>query len=131
MITGECHCGIIKYEVDCPLEGAKSCHCSQCRKMFGGASSAYAQISDPSKFTFVAGEEKLKRYTSKHGWAIGFCSECGSTLCGIFDGIIKGVTLGTVNGDPGIHITKHIFVGSKAAWDHIGGDAPQYSEWDE
>jgi hypothetical protein len=38
------------------------------------------------------------------------------------------VTLGSVDGDPGVQIDMHIFVGSKASWDHIGGIAPQYSE---
>jgi hypothetical protein len=39
------------------------------------------------------------------------------------------VTLGCIDGDPGIQIDRHIFVGSKAPWDHIGGDAAQYSEF--
>jgi hypothetical protein len=39
------------------------------------------------------------------------------------------VTLGSVDGDPGVHIEMHIFVGSKAGWDQIGGDAPQFEEF--
>jgi hypothetical protein len=27
-----------------------------------------------------------------------------------------------------VEIEMHIFVGSKAPWDHIGGDAPQFDE---
>jgi len=42
---------------------------------------------------------------------------------------VHGVTLGTVDGDPGVQIDMHIFVGSKAPWDHIGGDAPQFLEF--
>jgi hypothetical protein len=34
-----------------------------------------------------------------------------------------------VDGDPGVQIEMHIFVGSKAPWDHIGGHAPQYQEF--
>jgi hypothetical protein len=47
-------------------------------------------------------------------------------LCGIVAGSVQGVTLGSVDGDPGVDIAMHIFVGSKASWDHIGGDAPQF-----
>jgi len=36
--------------------------------------------------------------------------------------------LGSVDDDPGVEIEMHIFVGSKAPWDHIGGDAPQFEE---
>jgi hypothetical protein len=45
------------------------------------------------------------------------------------DGEVHGVTLGTVDGDPGVQIEMHIFVDSKAPWDHIGGNAPQYPEF--
>jgi len=60
------------------------------------------------------------------GWGLQFCGTCGSTLCGTHDGRVHGVTLGCVDGDPGVEIQMHIFVGSKAPWDHIGGSAPQY-----
>ena len=46
-----------------------------------------------------------------------FCSQCGSTLCGVVNGVVHGVTLGCVNGNPEIEIGRHIFVGSKAAWE--------------
>jgi len=46
-----------------------------------------------------------------------FCSRCGSTLCGLVDGVVHGVTLGCVNGDPEVTISRHIFVGSKASWE--------------
>jgi hypothetical protein len=42
---------------------------------------------------------------------------------------VHGVALGTIDGDPGVRIEMHIFVGSKAPWDHIGGNAPQYPEF--
>ena len=108
---------------------ARSCHCSRCRKVFGGASSAFAEIGDSSEFRWTAGEDKVHQYTSEKDWGLGFCSVCGSTLCGLYQGKVMGVTLGTVNGDPGIEIEKHIFVGSKATWDHIGGPARQFEEW--
>jgi hypothetical protein len=36
-----------------------------------------------------------------------------------------------VDGDPGIEIGMHIFVGSRAPWDHIGGSAPQFESGPE
>ena len=59
-------------------------------------------------------------------WALGFCGSCGSTLCGLWNGEVHGLTLGCIEGDPGVAIKTHIFVGSKALRDHIGGDAPQF-----
>lgn len=129
MINGECFCGSVKYEIDGPLKNARSCHCSRCRKAFGSASSAFAEIGDSSKFNWTQGGDKVQQYESEKGWGLGFCKVCGSTLCGLFKGNVMGVTLGTIDGDPGIEIEKHIFVGSKAPWDHIGGTAPQFEEW--
>lgn len=42
MITGECFCGEITYQVSGKLRDAKSCHCSRCRKAFASQASAYA-----------------------------------------------------------------------------------------
>lgn len=131
MIEGECFCGAIRYKIDGELTNARACHCSRCRKAFSGASSAYAELSDPGSFTWVAGENNLQCYTSQEGWGLAFCKTCGTTLCGTHLGRVHGVTLGSVNGDPGVEITAHIFVGSKAPWDHICGSAPQYEEWQE
>jgi hypothetical protein len=38
------------------------------------------------------------------------------------------VALGTVDGDPAVQIEMHIFVDSKASWDHIGGNEALYAE---
>ncbi len=126
-LSGSCFCGKIAYTVDKALTDARACHCSRCRKVFSGASSAYALVQ-PNSHTWTKGESSLKRYGTEAGWELAFCSECGSTLAGILEGSVHGVTLGTVNGDPKIEIDKHIYVASKASWDHIGGNAPQYPE---
>ena len=124
-LTGGCFCGRIRYAVTAPLTHARCCHCSLCRKTFSGAGSAYAEI-EPDTFSWTAGEKELAAYEAAPGWGLLFCSSCGSTLCGTHNGQIHGVTLGCVDGDPGVQIEAHIFVGSRAPWDHIGGNAPQY-----
>ena len=129
MIEGECFCGAVRYQIDGALDRARACHCSRCRKAFSGASSAYAEIADGSKFSWITGEEELTQHTSAQGWGLAFCRICGSTLCGMFNGKVHGVTLGTVDSDPGVQIEMHMFVESKAPWDHIGGNAPQFNEW--
>lgn len=128
MINGECFCGAVKYAIDGELVNARACHCSRCRKAFSGASSAYAELADAESFTWLSGESNLQHYVSQQDWGLAFCRTCGTTLCGTHRDAVHGVTLGSVNGDPGVEIQAHIFVGSKAPWDHIGGDAPQYEE---
>jgi hypothetical protein len=127
MVTGGCFCGRVRYEVGAPLMNARSCHCSRCRKAFSGAGSAYAEVS-AGAFAWISGESDLTYFESAPGWGLRFCRVCGTTVCGTHDGTVHGVTLGSVDGDPGVQIGMHIFVGSKAPWDHIGGDAPQFAE---
>ena len=117
-ITGECFCGAVTYRVDGKLRDARSCHCSRCRKAFSAQASAYALIA-PQEFKWVSGEELLTAYVGEQGLGLQFCSRCGSTLCGTFNGVLHGVTLVCVNGDPGIEIGMHIYIGSKATWEVI------------
>jgi hypothetical protein len=126
-ISGECFCGEIRYELDGPLRDARSCHCSRCRKAFSSQASAYALV-DPADFRWLAGEGLLSSYVASHGFGLQFCSRCGSTLCGIYDGAIHGVTLGCLNEDPKIELGRHIYVGSKASWEVIPVGVPQYLE---
>lgn len=115
-ISGECFCGAITYRVSGILKDARSCHCSRCRKAFSSQASAYALV-DPTEFSWLTGEHQLTSYVNQHGFGLQFCSTCGSTLCGIYEGLVHGVTLGCVNGDPPIEIEKHLFIGSKANWE--------------
>ncbi|MCJ8305180.1 GFA family protein [Shewanella sp.] len=126
-IAGECFCGEIKYQVEGKLRDARSCHCSRCRKAFSSQASAYALV-EPREFKWISGQDLLTSYVSKHGFGLQFCSKCGSTLCGIYNGSIHGVTLGCLNGDPEIEIGKHIYVGSKASWEVMPAGVIQYIE---
>ncbi len=126
-IQGGCFCGSVRYALRGSLQNGRACHCSRCRKAFNGASSAYAELAPSSELQWVAGEALLTTFDTGNEWAMAFCSKCGSTLCGLHRGEVHGLTLGCVDGDPGVEIEMHIFVDSKAPWDHIGGDAVQYS----
>ena len=117
-VSGECFCGAVSYEVSGRLRDARSCHCSRCRKAFSSQASAYTLVNS-DEFKWLTGEEFLTAYVTKHGFGLQFCSVCGSTLCGVFNGEVHGVTLGCVNGEPEVEIGQHIFVGSKAKWEVI------------
>lgn len=126
-ITGECFCGEIKYQINGILQDARSCHCSRCRKAFSSQASAYALV-EPQEFEWLTGDKLLTSFVGKHGFGLQFCSKCGSTLCGIYAGVVHGVTLGCINGDPKIELGRHIFVSSKASWEIIADGVPQYEE---
>ena len=107
----------------------RHCHCSLCRKQSGSASCVGVYIS-PDQFRWLAGEDQIQVYERPPGWRTAFCRVCGSPLPepGV-TGQVLGIPAGLLDQDPGIGVGFHIFVGSKAPWDEIGGQAPQYSEF--
>ena len=126
-LTGECFCGKVTYEINGALKDARSCHCSRCRKAFSSQASAYALV-DSSDFNWINGSEFLTSYINEYGFGFQFCKQCGSTLCGIYQNEIHGITLGCLNEDPEIEIDRHIFVGSKASWEVIPESVKQYDK---
>ncbi len=126
-LTGECFCGSVSYEIAGTVRDARSCHCSRCRKAFSSQASSYALV-DPSEFSWTRGQEFLTTYCSDPGYGLRFCSKCGSTLCGVFNDQVHGITLGCLNDDPQIEIARHIFVDSKASWEVIPDRVVQFAE---
>ena len=126
-IAGACLCGGVRYEIDGQLLDAGNCHCSMCRKAHGAAFATYANVNS-SEFRWTCGEELVSSYECSPNASRIFCRICGSTLGATENGQIDSVTLGTVDGDPGIRPRSHIFVGSKAAWHDISGPLPQFEE---
>lgn len=98
-----------------------------CRRQHGAAFATYAECK-PEDFAWSAGEEWVNTYEARGGDGWVFCTQCGASLAGTRDGVVRNITLGTVEGDPGVRPHCHIFVGSKAVWEDIGDDLPQFDE---
>jgi hypothetical protein len=124
--TGGCFCGAVGFSLTGALSPATRCHCSLCRKRFGGAGSAFSRVR-PGQFGWTHGRDALVRYGERFG--LGFCGVCGSTLVGFLGEDVLGVDIGCLDGDPDIALGEHIFVDSKPSWHVIGGAAPQHPEW--
>ena len=127
-IHGKCLCGDVRYEIDGAFRGAGNCYCSMCRRAHGAAFGTWADF-DPDKFRWVSGEDLVSVYESSPGMGWYFCRVCGSSLAAINDGKLDAVTLGTVEGDPGVRPSSHIFVASRAPWVEIMDTLPQFDEW--
>ena len=126
MLTGSCLCGGIRYEIDAELKAVSNCHCGQCRKASGAAFGTGATIPTAS-FRFLVGEELLKEWESSPGKRRCFCGRCGSPILKRNDARPETLRLrlGTLDTDPGVKPSKHIYVGSKAPWVEIKDGLPQ------
>lgn len=129
MQKGSCLCGAVAYEIKGPLGPIVFCHCSRCRKANGAAYAAVSPVAT-SDFRFVKGEEYLRSYRNNAGVHRVFCSNCGSPIIGKRDNAPETirVRIGTLDTPVAANVSAHIFVGSKAEWDEIHDDVPQYEE---
>ena len=123
---GSCLCSKVQYEIRCEFEDVLNCHCSMCRKLHASAFRTRAKIRS-SGWNTIKGEEYIKFYESSPGEYKAFCSECGSSLYTKFDRQpeVLGFPLGTLDTDPNVRATRHLYVGSKAPWYDITDDLPQ------
>ena len=126
IIQGRCLCGEVTYEVSGPFVSAMNCHCTRCRRAHGAAFASYAEVK-PEQFRWLSGEELVSTYGGGKG-AYCFCSKCGSNVAATWEGEVLEVTLGTLEGDPGINPDYHQHVGSKAPWHEITDGKTQYDE---
>ncbi len=127
MIRGRCYCGAARFEVEGPFAYALNCHCSQCRRITGAAFKPFAGVARARLRVVQGALLVVGDPADSHDC---HCAACGSLLFSVVqEGRMAHVAMGTIEGDPGIRPTAHIFVGSKAPWFEITDDLPQYAEF--
>lgn len=121
-IRGSCLCGDVRYEIDGEIERIGHCHCSMCRKAHGAAFGTYGRV-DKRVFRFVSGEDRVRSYRSSPEVTRTFCDRCGATLQFVHDRSSHlGVAVGTLDDDPGVRPSYHIWTSAKAPWHEIEDD---------
>lgn len=129
MYKGRCLCGTIQFTLAEGIGDIIYCHCSLCRKAQGSAFATNANV-DTSSFTFASGEDNLTAYHYSATQAKYFCKTCGSPIMSKNSATPEyiRIRLGTIESDIAERPGAHIFVASKANWENIEGDLPQYDE---
>ena len=127
LLAGSCGCGAVRYRVADAFLYSMNCHCSRCRAATGSAFKPFAGI-ERAKLELVEGQDRLLVFGEEE-LNDTRCALCGSLLFSVVrDGAYVHVALGSLVDPPSIRPTAHIFVGSKAPWDEITDDLPQYHE---
>ncbi len=127
MYHAACLCGAVKYEIHGAIDDIVYCHCSQCRKAQGSAFASNGNVKKED-FSLVSGADQLTEYESSAGNYKYFCKQCGSPIMNKKDNRpdVVRIRLGSIESDIRERPQAHIFVTSKANWDHICDDLPQY-----
>ena len=131
MYKGGCLCGAVRFEISGPIRSIVYCHCSQCRKAQGSAFATNGIVA-ATDFRFVSGENELTGYEATSGQTKYFCRTCGSPILSRTASKPHElrVRLGTIESDIAERPAAHIFVTSKANWETIAGDLPQYEGYE-
>ena len=129
MVRGSCLCGAVRFEIRGPLGVMSHCHCSMCRKAHGAAFGTYSRVKR-SDFALISGADSIRTYRSSSSVMRTFCGTCGATLQWIIDDRPEeiDIAIGTLDDDPGIRPSLHIFTASKAPWFEIRDGLPQRAE---
>ena len=128
MYKGSCLCGDIRFEITGEIKNIVYCHCSKCRKAQGSAFATNGNLEEKN-FKIISGKGNLTEYESDQGQYKYFCKKCGSPIISknnSHPGTVR-VRLGTIETEIKEKPEAHIFVSSKANWEEINDDLPQYN----
>jgi len=130
MYKGSCLCGNVHFEITGKIQDIIYCHCSDCRKAQGSAFATNGNV-DVKEFKFVSGENDLTAYEASPGQTKYFCKKCGSPIISknVLSPNYMRVRLGIIESDITERPAAHIFVTSKANWEDIEGDLPQFETY--
>jgi len=127
LMKGSCLCGDIQFEVKGVKPNLYQCHCSVCRKSTGSTSNTAAIVNETA-FNWTKKVSEIREFSLESGYRVDFCGRCGSPIPNKLRGRkLVWVPAGLLEENE-LKITQHIFVGSKAHWDIIGGSATQHEE---
>ena len=127
-MQGKCLCGGVSFSLSGELPNLYQCHCSLCRKVTGSSANAAFRI-DRVQLSWNSGEELIQEYQSETGFKSHFCSRCGSPLPNLTaEDSAWWVPVGLLEGDQGLQVGAHVFVGSRACWDVVADSGQQFDE---
>ncbi|MFZ1295272.1 MAG: GFA family protein [Pseudomonadales bacterium] len=115
-VPGSCLCGAVGWAVEPPLFAMRVCHCSRCRRR-SGSSYFVGLACGASSLHWRSGEQLVRSWQmpGTRFYKVFFCTVCGAavpsaTAHGTF------LSAGTLDDDPGIRASCHIYYGSRAPW---------------
>ena len=106
MYEGGCLCGVVRFEIAGPIRNIVYCHCSRCRKAQGSAFATNGIVA-AGDFNITQGADALTVYESN-----------------------VRVRIGTIESPIAERSMAHIFATSKADWEDICDDLPQYPSYE-
>lgn len=127
---GSCACGKVAFEYEGAPLRMLNCHCSRCRRARSAAHTTNLFVP-LDRFRFTRGEELVRDFPlpGARYFGVAFCTACGSDVARkSLERNAAVIPAGSLDSDPGMRATAHIFVGSKASWFDITDSLPRFAE---
>ncbi|PIQ39920.1 MAG: aldehyde-activating protein [Thalassolituus sp. CG17_big_fil_post_rev_8_21_14_2_50_53_8] len=116
---GSCLCGAVQFTVTGDFQSFFLCHCQHCQKDTGSAHAANL-FSTSATLNWDRGAEQVKVFNLPNSCHCkSFCRECGSALpTQQMDSQLLVVPAGSLDNSLSMRPNAHLFMASKADWDH-------------
>lgn len=121
---GGCQCGVLRYQINAPLEDIAHCHCSVCRRITGGILTTWVTVPRET-FHWLGGTPKA--FKSSASCTRYFCADCGAHLA-LFTSLSPhtlDVTVATLDEPEQASANRHIWVGSRLPWLRVDPQLPE------
>lgn len=128
-ITGGCHCGAIRYQVEGEAIVHALCHCSDCRRSAGAPMVGWTMYP-ATALKVTKGTAKIYK-SSEHGRR-HFCPECGTGLFYFNEQMLPGIVdiqSATYDDPNAIPPQAHIQVAERIGWMEKAHELPTFDRY--
>ena len=128
-LSGGCHCGAVRYEIEGDALTHALCHCTDCRRHAGAPMVSWTMYGkDAVKVT--KGNPKIYR-SSQHGYR-HFCADCGTGLFYVNDEMLPGIIdiqSATYDDPDSVPPRAHIQVAERIGWMERAHELPAFERY--
>lgn len=115
-LTGGCHCGAIRYEVEGDPMHHALCHCSDCRRSAGAPLVGWAMFP---KDAVTVSKGEVVTYASSQDGRRQFCGACGTGLFYVNEVMLPDIIdiqSGTLDDPEALPAGAHIQIAERISW---------------
>ncbi len=128
-VTGGCHCGAIRYQIEGDALTHALCHCTDCRRHAGAPMVAWTMY--PTNAVQVT-KGQLKTYASSEKGRRQFCGDCGTGLFYVNAEMLPGIidVQSATNDNPdAVPARAHIQVAERIGWMKHAHELPMFERF--
>ena len=128
-LSGQCHCGTVRWQVTLPPKLVINCHCNMCRQLSGADYSSWV-VFPAAQFSLLAGQGGITAYQVTEQFSKTFCATCGATVSAINNSKFPGcvyVARGNITTPAELLVNFQVFTHDKAPWVCLHENIPDFN----